>query len=58
MAVYCKSHELPGCCANCKHHDYDSQDEYSPNYHYCNLALILPTKGSCKKQSPVKGEAE
>lgn len=53
MATSLEWRNLPDCCKDCKHRDYDSRDEYSPTYNYCALNLILPTKrGECKRKQP------
>lgn len=44
MNKYVAYKDLPKCCIGCPNRDSDSQDEYSPSYHYCTKNLILPTK--------------
>jgi len=48
---YCSGHERPKCCIGCPKFDWDSKDEYSPSYYYCELNLFLPTnKQTCKRK--------
>lgn len=53
--LYISGSSVPDCCWNCKNYEFDSKDEYSPNYYYCKLGIAMPTKKkSCKKQNYTK----
>ena len=43
--------QVPDCCLRCKNLEFDSKDEYSPNYYYCTKGIKIPVKKlSCKKK--------
>jgi hypothetical protein len=46
-----KRAQIPDCCHTCRNLDFDSKDEYSPNYYYCTKGIKIPVKKlSCKKR--------
>ena len=43
--------QLPDCCRSCPYCGWDSQDEYSPIWYYCEAGVMFPVrKGSCKRK--------
>ena len=46
--------QVPDCCRKCKNLEFDSKDEYSPNYYYCTLGVKMPTKKLTCKRKPTK----
>lgn len=45
---------IPEICKSCMNLEFDSQDEYSPNYYFCTKGLFLPTKNNkCKVKNKV-----
>jgi len=45
-----KCTQVPDCCHTCRNLDFDSKDEYSPNYYYCTKGIKIPVKKlSCKR---------
>ena len=48
--------QVPDCCHTCRNLDFDSKDEYSPNYYYCTKGIKIPVKKlSCKKRESSSG---
>lgn len=49
ISKYCEFKQVPRCCNACRNLEFDSKDEYSPNYYFCTKGLFLPVKKqSCK----------
>ncbi len=46
---------IPKCCRNCLHYDWDTPDDGFTIWRYCSLGIWFPTKKkTCKKQKPIK----
>lgn len=53
--IYMSPSEIPSVCSGCKFHDWDSKDEYSPNWSYCLKGRFFPTKrNNCNLMEPCK----